>query len=305
MVRIELFATNLINPSHMEWTPDGRLLVSEHTAGRVKDITEGGDMRDVEPVAVGLEGPAGILPLDDGRILVSETWGGRVRDISRGGDVSEHEPFATELSMPYSLAQRSGKGDGRIFVSESFGPHHAQTTNLREGGKREDFEPYILNMPSVAGSPGGTPLESWPDRWEGFAASNCIKNWQVESPLGHFVAIGPLGQILDATEGGGEYMDLVKDGRLIAWGLGRMGGMFLNERDERLYAVEPEYGSVVAVDPKEPANHRFEPRVVRGLRSPSCPRFTDDGETLLVCSSADGVIWRITDFLDYRPRSAT
>lgn len=296
MVTLELFATNLINPSHMEWTPDGRLLVSEHTAGRVKDVTDGGDMRDVEPVAVGLEGPASILPLDDGRILVSETWGGRVRDISRGGDVSKYEPFASDLSMPYSLVRRSGKRGERIFVSESFGPHHAQITMIREGGTREDFKPYIARMPSIPGAPGLTPLKAWPGRWEEYAAAGCVKNWEVDSVAGHFVAVGPLGQILDVTDGGGEYMDLIQE-RIVAWGLGRMGGMFFNERDERLYAVEPDYGSVVAIDPRERTNYRFEPRVVRGLNFPTCPRFADEGTTLFVCSSGDGAIWRVTDFL--------
>ena len=37
-VYVRPFAWGLKNPSHMEWTPDGRLLVSEHTAGTVRDI---------------------------------------------------------------------------------------------------------------------------------------------------------------------------------------------------------------------------------------------------------------------------
>ena len=37
-VHVRPFAWGLKNPSHMKWTPDGRLLVSEHTAGTVRDI---------------------------------------------------------------------------------------------------------------------------------------------------------------------------------------------------------------------------------------------------------------------------
>ncbi len=44
-VYVRPFAWGLKNPSHMEWTPDGRLLVSEHTAGTVRDITKGGTLR--------------------------------------------------------------------------------------------------------------------------------------------------------------------------------------------------------------------------------------------------------------------
>ncbi len=39
MPKVTLHATNLLNPNHMEWIIDGRLLVSEYSAGRVKDIT--------------------------------------------------------------------------------------------------------------------------------------------------------------------------------------------------------------------------------------------------------------------------
>lgn len=107
-LRVELFATNLHTPTHMEWTADGRLLAAEHTAGRVVDITDGGDLRDAKPFATGLQGPTSILPLPDGRILVSEMWSGRIADITDGGDVSDREPFAEGLRGPYSLSRIGG-----------------------------------------------------------------------------------------------------------------------------------------------------------------------------------------------------
>jgi glucose/arabinose dehydrogenase len=118
-MKVQLFATNLMNPSHMEWTKDGRLLVSECTAGNIKDVTEGGDMAHKTPVAYGLKGPSSIRPLDDGRILVAEMWGGSIRDISQNGDVSRIAPFAHSLSGPYSIAtvKRKNDGESRIYVT--------------------------------------------------------------------------------------------------------------------------------------------------------------------------------------------
>ena len=75
-VEVELFASNLRTPTHMEWTQDGRLLVSETTAGRVTDISRGGDFIDASPFAWGLETPASICPMPDGSIYTVEIWGG-------------------------------------------------------------------------------------------------------------------------------------------------------------------------------------------------------------------------------------
>jgi len=55
-VYVRPFAWNLHAPTHMEWAPDGRLLVVERTTGKVKDITKGGDMEEAKPFAWGLEG---------------------------------------------------------------------------------------------------------------------------------------------------------------------------------------------------------------------------------------------------------
>lgn len=297
-IEVEVFATNLHAPSHMEWTLDGRLLVSEHTAGQMKDVTRGGDMRDVKPFASGLQGPASILPLEDGRILVSETWAGRVTDISSGGDISRKKPFASDLIMPYTFAHwRSKGGRERITVSESFGPFNAQNTDITRGGGRADFEPYVQDMPSIPGAPGLTPLFAWPDNWEMFAAAECVKNWTGVYDDSLIVAVGPLGQILKVPDEGGKYSHLVERGCLIAWGLQRMGGMKAHPTDGRIYAVQPECGSVIAIDPSTPQNYRFEPPVVQGLNTPTCPRFSPDGETMFVCGSGNGVIWKVTNFL--------
>jgi hypothetical protein len=57
-VYVRPFAWNLHAPTHMEWAPDGRLLVVERTTGKVKDVTKGGDMEEAKPFAWGLQGPS-------------------------------------------------------------------------------------------------------------------------------------------------------------------------------------------------------------------------------------------------------
>lgn len=99
-LKVELHAVNLITPSHMEWTHDGRLLVSETTAGRIKDITEPGNYLDTKPFAYGLKGPSSIVPLEDGRIYVCETWGDRIVNVSFGGDISKDFSYIKDLKRP-------------------------------------------------------------------------------------------------------------------------------------------------------------------------------------------------------------
>ena len=53
MPDVQLHAVNLTNPSHMEWTVDNRLLVSQSTAGSVVDITDGGDMMKRQTLCIG------------------------------------------------------------------------------------------------------------------------------------------------------------------------------------------------------------------------------------------------------------
>jgi len=287
----------------MEWTSDGRLLVSEHSAGRVKDVTSGGDMRDVEPFAYGLNGPAGILCSSDGTILIAESWGGNVKDISGGGDASGSKPFSSGLSIPYSLCHvQKGDGTVHIYVSESDDSRESWISDITDGGERDESDKYIVDIPVVHGAPGVTPLNSWPNNWENFAATGCVKNWQDQSgPTGitsnHFIAIGGLGQIIDASAGGGAYIDLIRDNKLIAWGLSGLGGMKIHPTNGLIYAVEPAKGNIVVVNPANPKNYVFESPLIRGLIWPTCIRFSSDGATMYVCSQGNGVIWQITDFL--------
>lgn len=298
MPTVTLFAQNLRAPSHMEWV-NGQLLVSEHSAGTIKDASSGGDMMNATPFASGLRGPASILPLPGGGILVSESWGGEVKDISAGGDMSSTSAFATGLSAPYSLARIVDPEDDEehIFVSEhDQNAWYSWISDITTGGSSHTV--YVSDGPTIHGPPGLSPLSSWPNNWPKYAVASCVKKWIEPGFDGKlYVAVGSLGQILDVPSGGGAYIDLVKNGHLAGWGLHRCGGIKWHPHRQRLFVAEPEAGSIMAIDPANPKTHIFEPPVVRGLRNPTCIRFGgSDGEVMYVCGQADGCIWKIENF---------
>jgi hypothetical protein len=278
----------------MEWTSAGRLLASEHSASSVKDVTDGGDMAQSNPYASGLRGPASILPRTNGQLLVAETWAGSVVDIQGGGEMTGKPRYISELSAPYSLLETLKYGEPRLFVSEHY---NGRNSWIRDITNPISTSVYVNNIPARPGAPAATPLESWDDEWQKFAASNCVINWQGGGggSAAHYLAIGSLGQILDIKDEGGEYIDLLKNKKAIAWDLGRLGAI-KEHPNGLLYAVESELGDVVAVDPKHPMNYRFQPPVVRGFNRPTCIRFSEDGMTMFVCSQGDGCVWKVIDF---------
>lgn len=291
-VDVRLFATNLHAPSHMEWTQDGRLLVSEHTAGRIVDITAGGDFIDSKPFAWGLEGPSSILPLPNGQLLVAEMWRGRITDITNGGDLSTAPAFVDGLRNPYSLAMV----DDNIYVVERSGWSTTQVTMVMEKGRRVQ-KPLVTNAPSLpmAGLEGLTPPSSWPDNWTEYFAG--CSAWLTPLLLSgtHTLVMNnsPLGQFLAIPEHGGDYLTLAESGKVIASGLSWMGGMYQRRSDERIFMTQPTKGTIVAIDPYANRDYRFDPPVVQGLNTPTCVRFGPDDE-MLVCSIATGGVWRIS-----------
>lgn len=304
---VELHARNLHNPSHMEWTQDGQLLVSEHSSGRVMDITEGGNMRDEEPFAEGLEGPASMTMLDDGRILAVETWAGRVTEISDGGDVSSKEAYAEDLKKPYSIETISYRGEDRVYVTEDHLGIENWITDITGGGTPEDFDVVFDEFPVTAGAPGNTPLAegeragSFSEEWEKYASANCSGGWEVVTADGDrlFVKGAQLGQIVEVTEQEGKtYYDIVREDGVVARGLDHVGGIYINTDDGLLYGAEPLEDRIFAVDTDRKGNYRFTPPVVKGLIQPTCVRFGPDGggDEMFVCGRGEGAIWKITDW---------
>ena len=295
-VYVRPFAWNLHAPTHMEWTPDGRLLVVERTTGKVKDVTKGGDMEEAKPFAWGLQGPSSMCPLPDGRILITEFWGGRIRDISVGGPSEKLAIYAEDLSKPYSLALDAL---GRLLVTEHLG-HGVGRISILASGKAV---PLVQGVPSVEtpGFEGYTPPHAWPDRWEGFVAG-CGK-WGTDPkvfpdrPYVFAVSIGGLGLIVGVPEDGGHYEALAPE-HTFARGLGWTGGMIAHPFDGMLYVTQPLQGEIRAINPRESRNYRFDPPVVSGIPMASCVRFTPDWEKMLVCSPQSGAIWQVEGFSD-------
>lgn len=70
-----------------------------------------------------------------------------------------------------------------------------------------------------------TPPESWPDKWEKYAAAGCVKNW-IDDAAGRgffYLAVGSLGQIFrinpDELPEKITYSELVAHpNALVAWG---------------------------------------------------------------------------------------
>ncbi|GAA5337391.1 MULTISPECIES: hypothetical protein [Thermus] len=306
-VHVRPFAWNLHAPTHMEWTPDGRLLVVERTTGKVKDVTKGGDMEEAKPFAWGLQGPSSMCPLPDGRIILSEFWGERVVDITHGGPASQMPVFCSGLIRPYSITcVRSRKGSHRIFVvssarSDSLEDVRGLVSEITTGTPT----PVIIDIPSrrSVGTEGFTPPETWPENWSAFA-SKCSKNsWttflpDVEDTL--VLAISSLGRVvvfpLEEQNSRPQSALEIAERHTIGYDLGELGGIIGHPYNHLLYVTQPIQGTIIALDPQESRSYAFDPPVVRGLPSPTCVRFTPDGEKMLVCSPTNGVVWEVTGF---------
>lgn len=295
---VELFANNLHNPSHMEWSHDGRLLVSERGAGRVTEITDGGDMADAEPFATGLEGPTRLHPMADGRLLAVEFEAGRIKDISEGGDVSDVEPFVEGLNRPYSLVGVLKDGKERLYVSEDDGTR-GWFREVTAGGHADDLPVVWDEFPTKKGHPGYSPVsDDWENDWVKKAGPTC-NSWLTAHGEKLYSSVSIMGEIIDLTgaEHDKTYAELVEDGRRIMTGRDTLGGLKYNPHDDVIYGVEPGRGEVFVADPDdEEANHQFRPGIVRGLGKPSCLRFSEDNEAMFVCGLGHGTIWKVTDF---------
>lgn len=299
---MELHATNLITPSHMEWTPEGRLLVSETTAGRIKDITEPGNYLDTKAFATGLKGPSSIVPLEDGRIYVCETWGNKIVDVSTGGDSSENFSYIDGVNYPYSITFLDDHI--RVVERESITSNRLLKINPETGKK----EVLIKNIPAVPlpGLEGFLPQEFFPEHWEYHwnmysGCSGWTETFKTED--GNQVGIASssvLGQLVKypETEVETDYMDLVKNGNLIASGLDWKGGMKQNHVNKMLYVTQPRKGTVLEINPFENKDYRFAAPIIQGLNMPTCVRFSPDGNSMYACSAPTGSVWKFTGFLE-------
>lgn len=291
--QVRIFAEGLAYPTHMEWTLQERLLVSERNRGRILDITEGGKAENAIVIAENLQGPASILPTEKG-LFVAETWGGRVTfiDLKNGS----HKGHANDLRWPYSLTTAQLGGTERIFVSELVAPLFGQLTDITEGGGREKHTPYVTEIPYMSPvfyqEPGAREYDSRPQVIMGCESAPWTKRLADGSLIleANFV-------IFKVPEGGGRFADILSDEKnAIARGLRFTGGMTQHPVNGLIYAVDPPAGTVFVVDPEKPGDYRHVPPVVQGLNWPSCVRFGPDGKEMFVCSFSSGVIYLVRNF---------
>ena len=103
---VSVFATGLTNPAGLAWTPAGRLLVAESgTAGRVKDITAGGNFSAAPNFATGL--PTYIRNMvvtPAGKVLVASEGTTAIYDITAGGAITAANIVANTPTSHNSLA---------------------------------------------------------------------------------------------------------------------------------------------------------------------------------------------------------
>lgn len=294
---IDIHAYNLRTPTHMEWTTNGRLIVSEHTSGTIKDITEGGDQSGNEPFVYGLRGPSSIAPLKDGRIYVSEMWADRVIDVSLGGDATDNLPSFDGLNSPYSIIFL----DNTFFVVERESKISNRVSKVDpDTGSIEHFITDIPAMP-MPGIEGLLPPEAFPDKWEQYLFSfTACTGWTdppfINGKVTGIISSSVLGIIAKYPDTPTSFMDLAKSDNLIATGLDWKGGMRQNPNDGKIYITQPHKGTIVAIDPNIQKDYRFEIPVIQGLTMPSCLRFNKDGSEMYICSMASGIIWKVTGF---------
>ena|ERR1700733_8498022 len=104
-----------------------------------------------------------------------------------------------------------------------------------------------------------------------------------------------MGQILNVYEQGSACSDLIKAKKALAWDLGQREAMKEHPNNGVRYALEPELGDIVKIDPHNPRNYRFVATVVRGSMKLTCLRFSPNGQTIYVSSKGDGFVWAVTD----------
>jgi hypothetical protein len=301
-VYVRPFAWNLHAPTHMEWTLDGRLLVVERTAGKVKDATRGGDMAEVKPFAWGLAGPASMCVLPDGRFLVSETWGGSIRDISESGDARRREVICQGLRAPYSMVYDASREKLSVIAFNDSSKFLREDLIVDPNTGAHQSLVYGLPFLQPPGFEAIDPPEAWINgEYNEFYAGNC-DTWKVitKNPsLSYSSLILTANYILGVPAKGGPfaYQELLQK-HLIASGLGYTGGATPHPiQTDLLCVTQPLEGSVTFVDLTLSRDYRFEPPVVKGLPMVSCVRFDASGEKMFACSIVAGTIWLVEGIL--------
>ncbi|MBI3032784.1 hypothetical protein HYY69_04875 [Candidatus Woesearchaeota archaeon] len=285
-----IHAHGLNYPSHMEWTADGRLLVSEFLGGTVKDITVGGDCRTIKPFAFNFGHPASILTnYKSNRIIVVDNGRGKIYDITAGGNAEKAPVVFSGIPGPYGLVAH----DGKVYSTFS---------NSRENGlvKVDEGKSFSDDLILTRGFPRG--VRETPDaRMEGVEIGDC-GSWSARS-------VGD--RLLYLHSGLGIIFDLEHDDEkvrhhrcystnipIVAQGLYKPLGFTSQQiNGQDVLFVAERFGHDIKVIPPDEygVDMRYIPPVVTGFREPSCLRFSPSNlNEMYVCDFAAGVVWKIT-----------
>src|SRR4030095_9127234 len=109
-------------------------------AGRVFDITAGGDFGANPGFASGLSGPLDLVQNAVGHVFVSEGSASQVTDITAGGDFTGVAPFASGRQF----AGLAIDGEGRLLANTVVG---SSAYDLTAGGHFNRAAPWAFNLP--------------------------------------------------------------------------------------------------------------------------------------------------------------
>ncbi|MSU75018.1 MAG: hypothetical protein EXS55_00670 [Candidatus Magasanikbacteria bacterium] len=289
--RVTIHAHSVHGITHMEWTPDGRLLASAFGGGYVVDVTEGGNMRGAKPFAWNLRHPAGLLTNYQGnRTLISDTGRGVVLDITKGGDAMEAPVFFAGVPGPYGLLSYQGEVFCTFSGGEDSGPVQLENglVRMEEGGC------FSEDKIRVRGFPNGLREMPYVMSMNGNKAGDC----------GCWTAVGYQGKMLYLHAGLGTVFDITNHTSwspnmpFLANGLKKPLGMITHPTNGHLYVAE-RGGECVKVVPHDADgvtkkyDMRFVPPVACGFGEPSCVRFHPDGSCMYVCDFKLGFVWKV------------
>lgn len=153
-------AFNLTGPSGLLMTRDGTLLVAEHDAGEITDITIGGDMSAAPPFTDGLTGPRDMAELADGTVLVADQHLDSVFDALYPGGGTVGLPFAEGLNLVRGLTTVD---NGSIYATIEVFPQGVSTffvMDITAGGNFMAATPFAFgrDFVSLAETPDGELL---------------------------------------------------------------------------------------------------------------------------------------------------
>ncbi|HHG3344890.1 TPA: hypothetical protein ACPVYT_004701 [Vibrio parahaemolyticus] len=274
---IEPFAIGLNHPGHMEFTQDGRLLVSEFGRGRITDITGGGDFRNSTPFVDNLVHPAGIVTNYQGdQILVADTGLQKIINVTKGGDASTCPIVYQGLEGAYGIT---------VFGDDLY----AVYSNKLENG--------LVKIPSSVNVFSDQHIHSggYPNTTHNLPYFNSVLGGE----CGSWAAVVLENKLLYTVAGSGSIYDVTQHSTFsvqsspFITGLDDPLGSWYVPEFEHIFIAERATGNIKAI-PKSGGYAKYYPALVTGLRRPSCLRFSPDLSAMFVCDFSNNAVMKLS-----------